>query len=320
MSGINISKYLPNRNPFTNLKLPSISNPLNTPYSYVPSISASTNGYKATNYNQPNILYRVLAYVLALFIVIMVILLFIHFMIRPIFNTEPGGPGIITIPGMSDGKLYWSEDVSEIKDKDTPIHDITYNYSINMDFFIENPMQFEKMPRILFQRGGILKQQPTAETLTGIIDNYNLVVALAPDTNDMIISLLNANNNMENVVLPNVPVQEPFRIGIVVMERAMEVYINGRLIKTRTFTDTPKHAPGSIYPPQGINASIAKIRNLKIWNRILTTSEIRYATPSLSSSNIFNPSAIPSSGPVCALPSISESQIINPLSNIINKM
>ena len=53
---------------------------------------------------------------------------------------------------------------------------------------------------------------------------------------------------MENIVVPNVPVQQPFRLSMVVMEQALEVYINGKLIKTRAFSAPPKDVKGDIYP------------------------------------------------------------------------
>ena len=79
------------------------------------------------------------------------------------------------------------------------------------------------------------------------------------------------------------------------MEQAMEVYINGHLAKTRKFASPPKDITGDIAGPLGINTNIFKVRNLKIWDRILRTTEIRYAKPPLASSKDFNASAMPGS-------------------------
>jgi hypothetical protein len=243
---------------------------------------------------------RIIAYLLAILIVVFVILLFIHFFIKPIFRLRPGAPGIIPVPGGDDGKLFWSKTTpGQILNKDLPIAQQTYGYSINMDMFIENPLQFSSHPRILFNRGADFKDTPSGDTMLGILNNYNLVVGLLPDTNDLIVSVLNKDNNMENIVIPNIQVQEPFRIGIVVMEVALEVYINGHLMKTRSFAAPPKDVKGDIYPASGVELNIAKLRNLKIWSRILTTSEIRYATPSLSSTKDFGAGPMTSSS-TCA--------------------
>lgn len=257
---------------------------------------------------------QIAMYVLSILVVLFVILLFVHFFITPVFSTHPGAPGIISVPGWDDGVLYWENtNPSQILNKDLPIHSQYFGYSLFMDMFIQNPMQFSKQPRILFSRGGNRVNPPTGDTVLGVMNQYNLLVGLLPDTNDMIVSVLNKDHNMENVIVPNVPIQEPFRLGIILLEQALEVYVNGRLIKTRTFSATPMDVKGDIYPAAGVEANIAKIRNLKIWSRMLTTTELRYAAPTLSTAEDFGvvrpiPSSTSCSAPAPAPAPAAQSQ------------
>jgi len=247
---------------------------------------------------------KIAAYILSIIVVLFVILLFVHFFITPVFSTHPGAPGIIPVPGWDDGVLYWEyTNPSQILNKDLPIHSQYFGYSLMMDILIENPMQFSKQPRILFSRGGNRVNPPTGDTVLGVMNQYNLVVGLLPDTNDMIVSVLNKDHNMENVIVPNVPIQEPFRLGVILLEQALEVYINGRLIKTRTFSAAPMDVKGDIYPASGVEANIAKIRNLKIWSRLLTTTELRYAKPALSGPTDFGQTRPIPSSTSCAVAS-----------------
>jgi hypothetical protein len=282
--GINITQYLLGNNAkATNIKVPSGN--YKTPTNIGVTGAGTTSSFG-----------RIFAYLLAIIIVILVILLFINFFITPIFKLRPGSPGIIPIPGLDDGKLFWNKtSPSQILNNDLPIASQTFGYTINLDVFVENPLQFSITPRVFFSRGGTLKEKPSGDTLLGVLDNYNIALALLPDTNDMIVSVLNKDNNMENVIISNVLVQEPFRLSIVVMEQAMEVYINGHLMKTRTFIAPPKDVKGDIYPAAGIEANIVKLRNLKIWPRLLTVSEIREASPKLSSSKNFGAAPMPTS-------------------------
>ena len=243
---------------------------------------------------------RVLAYVFAIIIVIFVILLFVHWFIRPIFKLHPGGSGIIPVPGGDDGVLFWNKGTSaQLPNSVIPIQGMSFGYSIILDMFITNPLQFSQHPRLLFSRGAMIKATPSGDLLLGILDNYNLAVGLMPDTNDMIVSVLNKDNNMENVIISNITVQEPFRLGIIVMEQALEVYINGHLYKTRAFQSPPKSVLGDIYPAAGIESNIAKIRNLKLWSRILTSSEIRESTPALASPSDFGITSMPTTSTGC---------------------
>lgn len=239
---------------------------------------------------------RILAYLLTIGVVILVILLFINYFITPIFRLQPGGPGIIPVPGFDDGKLFWTNtSPGQIQNKDLPIVSQYYGYTINLDIFVENPLQFASTPRIFFSRGATKKEKPSGDTILGSLDNYNLVAALLPDTNDLIVSVLNKDNNQENIIVPNVPVQEPFRLTMVVMQQALEVYINGKLIRTRKFLSEPKDVKGDIYPTAGIEINSMKVHNLKIWSRILSSSEIRNASPVLSSGKDFGAGPMPSS-------------------------
>lgn len=285
--------------------------------------TSSTTGV-TTATSTKNLGLRFLAYLLAIFIAIMIILLFVHYMITPVFILHPGDPGYIPVPGFDDGKLYWEKGLTGIiPNKKLPIQSTSYNYSFILDIFVENPLQFSKEPRILFTRGGQFKETPTSETLLGLFDNYNVAIGLLPDTNDLIVSVLNKDNNMENIIISNVPVQEPFRVGVIIMEQAMEVYMNGHLAKTRKFASPPKAVTGDISGPLGINTTIFKVRNLKIWDRILKTTEIRYAKPSIATTKDFGASSMPGSSSCFSLDNIGntiENKLTNMGNNINNRL
>jgi len=129
-------------------------------------------------------------------------------------------------------------------------------------------------------------------TLLSVLQYYNIVVALLPDTTDMIVSVLNQNHIMENIIIPNITVQSPFRLGVVIMDKAFEVYINGRLMKTRSYGAPLLDVRGDIVAG---STNVAKLRTLKIWDRALIAPEIREAKPPLTSADIFGADPIPGS-------------------------
>lgn len=285
--GINITKYLlGNTTGIANAKIPTVNQISNT-----------------TGIANRSSITRILAYLLSIVVIILIILLFINFFITPIFKLTPGGPGIIRVPGFDDGTLFWNKtNAGMIQNKDLPIAAQSFGYTINLDVFVQNPLQFSTAPRVFFSRGATTKAKPSGDTMLSVLENYNIAAALLPDTTDLIVSVLNTNNNMENVIVPNISVQEPFRLTIVVMEQALEVYINGRLIKTKMFSAPPKDVKGDIYPSIGTEINVVKVRNLKIWSRILSIGEIQQATPALSSASAFGANVIPSSS-TCGIPS-----------------
>jgi len=246
---------------------------------------------------------RIFGYLFAIAAVILAILIIIHWTYKPIFKLQPGTPGLISLAAFDDGNLYWNKTVpATIKNDTLPIQTVSFGYTLILDIFIQNPLQFSKYPRILFSRGEnpIPNSSTTgtsSDTIQSILNRYNLAIALMANTNDLIVSVLNTNNQMENVIIKNIKIQDTFRLGIVVMEKAIEVYMNGRLVNTRTFVSAPKAVTGDITIAQGNIASVAVFRNLKIWMRTLSPSEIHDAVPPMSTNEEIG--GQPMSGSTC---------------------
>jgi len=224
----------------------------------------------------------ILGYFLSIFTMLLIILLLVHYFIRPVFQFNPGGPGFIPIPGMNDSEVFWKPGTTAapIKTTDIALGTKTTNYSLTLDILIKNPQALGTSNRVFFSRGET-SPQPDADQKGKLIGSTILSVALLPTTTDMVITLINIHNNEEPLVIRNVPVLTPFRLGIIVMEGAMEVYINGRLLKTRKLDASPKEGGAYFYPPQASMAQVVRVNNLIIWDKTLTAPEIRYATPAL---------------------------------------
>jgi hypothetical protein len=156
------------------------------------------------------------------------------------------------------------------------------------------------------------------KTILTVVPNFNFVIYQDKDLNDVYISVLtkttldykppepktynddeeqaqetNQETNQEQtegfenmetltpetISINNFPVQKGIRIAVVLTTRFMEVYLNGLLYKTKTFTGPIVDTKGDIYPmpSQLRNATMAfgRIKNLRVWNRVLTVGEIK---------------------------------------------
>jgi hypothetical protein len=272
---------------------PSSSTLFGNPTSFL----SSTGSLGAAGVGSMGYFSRIGTYIGSILIVLFIFLLFVHYFITPIFQLRPGGPGMIPVPGVDDGILYWdstaADTIEEQKDSRFPIREKYSNYTMNMDIFINSSFDYSDRYRFIFGRGATLKtaSASSADTIMGLLSAFNVAIVLLPGTNDLQVSVLTDANTSEDIVIHNIPIQETFRLGIVVMDHALEVYLNGKLVKTKTHTNNLKAITGDIKIALGTAPSIAKIKNLKIWPRVLATSEIRNAKPALvqdSSASIFN--------------------------------
>ena len=233
----------------------------------------------------------ILIYLGIIGIILVVILSLIHYTLYPIFSLQPGDPGMIRIPGFTDSQVFWTPTsttttFTDLSDTATKIQTNTYNWSMTLDISIQNPyVSLNNGYSVIFSRGGAVTLNPEANSsIKGSVNNYNVAIALAPGNTDLVISVLNSDGNPDNILVPNVPVKEPFRIGVVLLSTVFEVYLNGKLVRTRRYTSgAPGNYAGPFHPPTGNVAKSVKIGNLIVWNRVASAGNIRYAKPALMS-------------------------------------
>jgi hypothetical protein len=228
-------------------------------------------------------------YFIGITLIVLLLLVLVNYTITPIFRTRPGGKGVIPLPGTDDSSLFWknTNNISVIADQNTPINSKSQLYSFLLDIQVDDPTAATSMPRVLFSRGGIVTapEQPYSSTDTILVLNpsFNSIVYLDHLTNDLHVAVQTLESNgtrsqvlVESIIIPNIPVRKAVRLGVMVGDRVLEVYINGYLVRSKTFTKPVRDITGDIQPPaDNILSRVARIANLRIWNRPLSPSEFR---------------------------------------------
>lgn len=263
-------------------------------------------------------------YFFSILLVLFAILMFINYFITPIWQLNPGGPGVIPLPGFNDSTLYWQnvKDEQPINDASGGMEKNVQYWSMSLDIFVSDAITTDTSPRIIFARcpnNSIHLRQSII--ITDSITDYNLVMALMPGTNDLLVSALNINNNSENVIIPNVPIQKPFRVGVILFDTLMEVYVNGMLYQTKQF-DAPIKVVGGYFrptPSSNINNTV-KVKNLIVWKRSISAGEMRYAKPLLAKASEFDPSSMESESSNCVANAFNASNAVSETSKSLNSI
>lgn len=213
---------------------------------------------------------RILMYVIAGILLIGIILLGVDQWITPIFQRSPGAPGYIAIPGTDTSQVFWTDQTKVtniIVGPVTPLADGTIppsitviegqpSYSLTLDITIndEYPQTLPPIdPRNQLANGRriffIIAQDSKGKTPP--------IFQISLDNNKNTIYITSLNNTPtpeESIVIDNVPIHKPFRIGVTLSTHMMEGYLNGLLISSRNLVNVPI-APTSghrIYAPSNI--------------------------------------------------------------------
>jgi hypothetical protein len=230
-----------------------------------------------------------LYYFIMLTVIILLILVLVNYLITPIFRTTPGGKGFIPVPGMDDVSVYWKAEkgVKILKDTEIGLGATTENWSYIVDIIVDNPTSNTNYPRVLLTRGNLMATPSGTfkenDTIRTIAPNFNTIVYLDRLTNDLNVAVqlvqgsgANQTTIVEQIVIPNVPVRKPIRLGVMVGSKVLEVYVNGLLVRSKTYTLPIRSTRGDIQPPNdAILSSTARVANLRVFNYPLSPAQFR---------------------------------------------
>jgi hypothetical protein len=111
----------------------------------------------------------------------------------------------------------------------------------------------------------------------GLPKRMNPGVFLDPNVNDVIVFVdteLGGNLHRESVRIKDIPMDKPFRLGIIMNGRVLEVYLNCRLEVSKILTGRPRAVENVWYGLSGAAAAQAQIQNLYIWKRALPADQM----------------------------------------------
>jgi hypothetical protein len=299
--------------------------------------AASGEGSGASFYL--SVLFNFLMYVLILFIVLLVI----HFTYRPIFSFLPSDKGFLPIPGFGDNRVYWNSKTQPPPEDPAPKNGVkdpllTYafkdNFSLSVDVLIKQlPSSNQKNRVILYKApyygedvlsgvqagtltsGGVqtktitttaspFTQDPGTDLVQYFTGKASMIMYLN-ETNDLIVLFYStaANKPFASRPIKNIPLNTPFRIGVVVENKFFSVYLNGKFVFQRFVPDGFSLMGGNsrFYTPPtwGTTTKSVYVQNLILWQRAINSVEVREASPALALRPDFDAGEDPDSG-ICA--------------------
>lgn len=116
----------------------------------------------------------------------------------------------------------------------------------------------------------------------GLPKRMNPGIFLDPNKNDIIVfvdTLLGGKTLRESLRISDIPMDIPFRLGIVLSGQVLEVYFNCGLEFTKLLKGVPREVDNKWYGIAGSASADAQIQNLYLWDFPLTADDIRPLCP-----------------------------------------
>jgi hypothetical protein len=199
----------------------------------------------------------------------------------------------------SDAYLFWKLSPFftnlTVKDSEVPGF-LPSEYTTNVDMVLKETRVYTGNSgnwRHLFHRGsdelasttlaGALRKACGSPGANGSLPPYGLPkrmnpgVFLDPNVNDVIVFLDTAkggNVYRESVRIKDIPMDKPFRLGLVVKDHVLEVYLNCRLEVSKILKALPMPVENNWYGLSGAAAAQAQMQNLYIWQRALPSDQM----------------------------------------------
>ena len=126
----------------------------------------------------------------------------------------------------------------------------------------------------------------------GLPARMNPGIFVDPNINDIIVFVDTMNGSTpyrESVRIVDIPLDTPFRLGVIINGQVLEIYLNCKLEVTKILAGVPREIENEWYGVSGRANAQAQIQNLMIWTSALGAEDIRSLCPKLPKFGVKRP-------------------------------
>jgi hypothetical protein len=214
--------------------------------------------------------------------VIFLLLVTINYTIYPIFSFSPNDNGLIPIPTASDREMAYTRVPASSDLSANFINVPATSYTMGADVYLSGSFMLAQIPRVILYRAmEPVTSGGTEDSLLSTYPETNFILWLHPVKNDLYVSVVTQGNGGRTAIetsepIENVPVRKVFRVAIVFTPNFIEVYMNGKLVRSMVIEGglLAVNETSNIYSSVKPIQQNVMLGNLSLWPRVLTAREI----------------------------------------------
>lgn len=283
---------------------------------------ARSSGYSGVSFTEEggNYVMKTLFYLVLYAFLLFLVLVLVHFTVRPIFRFVPGGKGVIGVPGTTDDIVTWNDKRQPVPSATAPkesdnlaAYPFINNFSFSVDLFVRRLTDTDRKNRLVIfktnRRTSDLPAPPSSSALVDYMAENSSLILYVTDTNDLVVTMFSGGTPTQyaSPYIKNIPLYTPFRVSVVVEDKTFSVYLNGKQTFQRVaptpFTLNSKSAgltgQQRFYAPPAWADSPSKsvfLQNFHIWPRAISYDEVLAAQPALARPEDFDLPPEPTGG------------------------
>lgn len=278
--------------------------------------SSSLSSYGGQEQGSGSYTLQVLFYLLMYAFVLFLVLLLVHFTVRPIFRFTPGAQGIIGLPSSSDDKVYWNTRSQPAPLSYAPLttdtlapYSFTHNFTMSVDLYVRRMTDTNAKTRVILYKThestaatDPLANGPAAtEDISAYMAKKVSMFVYLTATNDLGVTFYTGTTGTpySSREIKNIPLYTPFRLTIVAEDKTFSVYLNAQQAFQRTVpsaltlnsSNSLETKTQRFYPPPAWADSTTKtvfLQNLHLWPRSISYPEVQRAQPALALASDFD--------------------------------
>ena len=175
-------------------------------------------------------------------LLIIVVIVLIFFILKYIFSSS----------NTLDGNLRNGQAVTKIDGKNLPGGGLSTNYAFSTWFYVNDWTYKYGNPKIIFARSNKNNNEPTAAGIQ--TSDPSPCVALGNTENTIHVyvkcfppTTTSPTNIPDDIMVTNIPIQKWVNLSISINEKTLDVYLDGKLVKTQILSGTAQVSQNDLY-------------------------------------------------------------------------